>query len=105
MESSRVSRLVHILPLAHLCACVVIAVAHMEAAWGYMFWVDAPASVFILALAYNHIQPFVLFGIIGTLWWYLVSYVIQFVWIRISAVRSRRMQATEASSIPDHTAR
>jgi hypothetical protein len=105
MERPRVSKLVHILPLLHLCTCVIIAATHLVAAWGYMFWVDAPASVFILALAYNHIPPLILFGTIGTLWWYLISYTIHFGWIRISALRNRRMQATAANSVGDHPTR
>jgi hypothetical protein len=70
--------LVHVLPLLHLCSCLVIASAHLEAAWGYMLWIDAPVSVFVLALAYSYDRPFLLFGTIGTLWWYLLSYAAAF---------------------------
>jgi hypothetical protein len=82
---------VHVLPLVHLCSCLVIAAAHLDSAWGYMLWIDAPASAFILALAYNHDRPLILFGIIGTLWWYLLSFAAVFCWIRLSAgIRNRR---------------
>jgi hypothetical protein len=90
---------VHVLPFLHLSGCFVIALAHLDSAWGYMFLVDAPASVFVLALAYNHDRPLLLFGIIGTLWWYLLSYAAAFFWLRVSiAIRRRR-----DSSLRDHS--
>jgi hypothetical protein len=57
----------------HLLSCLFFGVAHVDAAWGYMFLVDIPMSVIILAIAYNFDHPMILFGILGTLWWYLLS--------------------------------
>jgi hypothetical protein len=90
---------VHLLPALHLCACLSIALAGAESAWRYLFWIDAPASAFILALAYNHDRPLILFGTIGTLWWYLVSFAVWFCWTRLStAIRNRRTPRTEATT-------
>jgi hypothetical protein len=93
------SPLVHLLPFLHLCACLTIAVAGIGAGWQYMTMIDAPASVLVIALIYNFNHPLVLFGIIGTLWWYLLSFAVAFCWIRASAaIRNRRMPRTEGST-------
>ncbi len=64
---------VYLLPFLHLCVCLAIALMRLDAAWGYLFFVDMPMSVIILAISYNSDHPLVLFGTLGTLWWYLVS--------------------------------
>ena len=90
---------VHLLPALHLCACLTIALAVIGAGWQYMTMVDAPASVLVIALIYNFNHPLVLFGIIGTLWWYLLSFAVAFCWVRLSAaIRNRRTRRTEARS-------
>jgi hypothetical protein len=65
--------LVHLLPFLHLCACLTIALAHLESAWRYMFLIDVPMSVVVGAISYNFDHPLLLFGTLGTLWWYLLS--------------------------------
>ena len=64
---------VYILPLVHLGACLAFGLLRVDSAWQYMAPIDVPASVFILALSYNYDHPVILFGAIGTLWWYLLS--------------------------------
>lgn len=88
---------VYLLPVLHLCACFTIAAAGIGAGWQYMTMIDAPASVLVIALIYNFNHPLVLFGVIGTLWWYLLSLAAAFCWIRLStAIRNRRTPRTEA---------
>jgi hypothetical protein len=65
--------LIYMLPFLHLCACMIIALARLESGWGYLLFVDAPASILILAESYNWDHPLILFGVFGTLWWYLLS--------------------------------
>jgi hypothetical protein len=65
--------LVHLLPFLHLCACLTIAFAHLESAWQYMMLIDVPMSVIIVAISYIFDHPLLLFGTLGTLWWYLLS--------------------------------
>lgn len=86
----RVHRWVHLLPLLHLCVCVFIGLAHLDRAWGYMFLVDIPMSVIILAISYNFNHPLLLFGTLGTLWWYLISRAIEMIWVRVFAKRLSR---------------
>jgi hypothetical protein len=38
-----------------------------------MVLVDIPMSVIILAISYSFDHPLLLFGTLGTLWWYLLS--------------------------------
>lgn len=63
---------VYLLPLLHLCACVLITVANIDG-WGAMFVVDLPVSLLIAPLPWYSIHPLVAFGILGTLWWYVLS--------------------------------
>jgi hypothetical protein len=89
----RVLRWVYVLPFLHLCICVVIRLAHLDKAWGYMFLVDIPMSVIILAISYNFDHPLLLFGTLGTLWWYLLSRAAEMIWIRIFAKRPSRTES------------
>jgi hypothetical protein len=92
------SPFVHLLPFLHLCACLTVALAGIESGWQYMTMIDAPASVLVIALIYNFNHPLILFGIVGTLWWYLLSFAAAFCWIRLSAaIRNRRTPRTEAN--------
>lgn len=89
MNSKQPSALVYLLPFLHLCACLVITVARLESAWEYMMFVDAPASVLIISVSYNFDHPLILFGVIGTLWWYLLSRAAQIWGTRLIAASRR----------------
>ena len=65
--------LIHILPLLHICACLTVVFAHLQSGWEYLAVADTPMSVPIIALSYNYDHPLLLFGVLGTLWWYLLS--------------------------------
>jgi hypothetical protein len=65
--------LVHLLPVAHICACLTIALAHLDAGWEFLGLMDFPASIMVVTLIYDFDHPLILFGIIGTLWWYVLS--------------------------------
>jgi hypothetical protein len=71
---------VYLLPSLHICACLTIALAHLETAWGYLLFIDAPMSVFIGAISYNFDHPLILFGTLGTLWWYMLSRLAAMIW-------------------------
>jgi hypothetical protein len=94
------SFLIYILPILHLCACLIIAVARLESGWGYMMIVDLPASVLIMAEAYNFDHPLILFGIFGTLWWYLLSRGFEIVSTRVIAI-VRKHRNSRTGEIPD----
>lgn len=83
--------LVHLLPFVHLCACLTITLAPLESGWQYLIIVDAPASVLIVTLIYSFDHPLIVFGTVGTLWWYLLSRGAEIWGTRLFAtVRNRR---------------
>ena len=74
MQKPRVRLLlIHVLPFLHLCACFTIALARFQSGWKYLAVADVPMTVLIVALIYNYDHPLLLFGVLGTLWWYLLS--------------------------------
>lgn len=75
--------LVHLLPLIHLCVCLAIAITNADLGWQYMIVIDTPASVLVIALLYRFDHPLILFGLIGTLWWYLLSRALEMAWSRV----------------------
>jgi hypothetical protein len=52
---------------------MTIGIARLDSAWQYLFLIDVPMSAIIGAISYNFDHPLLLFGILGTLWWYLLS--------------------------------
>lgn len=96
-KSKRRYLLIHLLPVLHVAACLTVALAGIESGWQYMTMIDAPASVLVIALIYDFSHPLVLFGVIGTIWWYLLSLAAALLWGRLSdAIRTRRKPPTEA---------
>ncbi|HKM67929.1 MAG TPA: hypothetical protein VJX70_12250 [Candidatus Acidoferrum sp.] len=78
--------LVYLLPSLHICAC--LATVAMNSDWKYVGLVDYPVSIAAVGLAWHYNwPPFLLFGILGTLWWYLLSRAALFVFDRIMSVR------------------
>jgi hypothetical protein len=65
-----------LLPLLHLGACAVIALGKIE--WGvhYMIYVDFPFSLLLVALGWRDDNFLLWFATLGTLWWYLLSWVV-----------------------------
>jgi hypothetical protein len=83
-SSARVPRtayLVYLLPVLHLGGCLAIWLTHNL---GYMLIIDAPFSALFLGLAYKGVNPVISFGILGTLWWYLISLVIRWIVVGIT---------------------
>jgi hypothetical protein len=44
---------------------LIIALAHWESAWGYLFLIDIPMSVIMLTISYDFNHPLIVFGILG----------------------------------------
>ena len=63
-----------ILPALHMVACVVVQFGPSEGSWQWFpfFFIDFPISIFLMFLG-NILPGFVVFGIFGTLWWYLIN--------------------------------
>ena len=79
-EKRRRNELVLLLPLLHLCACFTIALGRLNSGWEYLTYIDLPVSVLILSASYRFDHPLILFGAIGTLWWYMSSRLAE-IWI------------------------
>jgi hypothetical protein len=77
--------LIHLLPFVHLCACLTIALARLESGWDYMLFIDIPVSGLLFGLSYNFNHPLILYGVIGTLWWYLLSRAVEIFGTRVLA--------------------
>ena len=77
MPNARGSKVIYLLPTLHLAACLIIAVLRLGSAWEFMLKVDFPMSVIIIAVSFSFDHPLVVFGILGTLWWYMLSRVAQ----------------------------
>ena len=67
-------------PMLHLAACAMIYYARGPG-WIYMCVPDFPFSILELFLLYQHVHPMVCFGVLGTLWWYFLSYRM---WVRVN---------------------
>jgi hypothetical protein len=70
--SSKSLFLICLVPSLHLIACIGISV--FELAWAPLIYVDFPFSVVLVGLAWHYDSGFPVFGILGTLWWLLLSY-------------------------------
>jgi hypothetical protein len=81
--------LIYVLPATHLCACIIIAFLQLEFAWQYLATADTLMSIPIVALSYNYDHPLLLFGVLGTLWWYLLSWLADYL-IRLAGSKFAR---------------
>jgi hypothetical protein len=93
--------LVCLMPVLHLCACLAVAVIHLESAWKYLLVIDIPMSVVIVAISYNFDHPLLLFGTLGTLWWYLLSRAVDMIATRVETNRRSRLATEEPRKIAD----
>jgi len=69
-------RVSFVLPVLHLCACVAtrIGLLASEGSWAWfpLFFVDFPFSILLLPLL-KIADPLLVFGLLGTAWWFLIS--------------------------------
>ena len=78
--------LLHLLPALHICACVATDLRGRE--WLRIAWLDFSVSIPLVPLAWHYGYPLWWFGIIGTAWWYPLSWLLLtlmrgvFGWIR-----------------------
>ena len=69
--------LVYFLPILHLGACLAIWLAHSDTGWQKLLVIDFPFSIVLAGLMFRGIDPLLSFGILGTLWWYVLSLVVR----------------------------
>jgi hypothetical protein len=63
-----------LLPMLHLGACAIIALAKLESGVHYMIYVDFPFSLLLVMLGWRNDNFLFWFATLGTLWWYPVSW-------------------------------
>lgn len=63
------------LPLLHLGACATIALANLQSGVHYMIYVDFPFSLILVMLGWRNDNFLSWFATLGTMWWYLLSWV------------------------------
>jgi hypothetical protein len=76
MTQSRRGSLLLALPLLHFIACVTIGLAKMVSGVHYLIYVDFPFSLALVALGWRNDNFLLWFATLGTLWWYLLSRVL-----------------------------
>ena len=64
-----------VLPAIHLALCVYIQLSPSEGGWSWfpVFLVDLPFSILLMFVNYIVPSPLIVFGVLGTSWWYLIS--------------------------------
>jgi hypothetical protein len=71
------ARWISLLPVLHLILCLVTesGLLSSEGSWGWfpVFVVDFPFSIALLPLL-KVASPILVFGFLGTLWWYALSW-------------------------------
>jgi hypothetical protein len=87
---------IRLLPIIHLCACIVISIAGLEG-WGVMFIVDLPFSILIAPLPWYNVPLPWAFGVLGTLWWYFVSVII--IKLKVREQKKSREKATGLNEV------
>jgi hypothetical protein len=65
-----------VLPVLHVVVCIATAARLLasEGSWGWflVFLIDFPFSLMLLPLL-KAADPLLVFGILGTAWWYLIN--------------------------------
>ena len=82
-----------VLPALHLGLCLATALGLLasEGSWGWfpVFFFDFPVSILLIQLA-NIANPLLVYGILGTAWWYLISRLGMYCVGRLLEFRRRR---------------
>jgi len=75
MKLSRQPAWVYVLPALYLGLCLTIALDLIpsEGSWGWFPAFVAALPFSIVLLPVTRVAPLLVFGVFGTLWWYLVS--------------------------------
>ena len=73
-------RLLYVLPLLHICCC--IATRMVDGPWMPVILSELPVGALLLGADWRFDYPLFWFGVLGTLWWYLISRVLlaEFLW-------------------------
>lgn len=84
-----------ILPLMHFSACLIIAFKGIQRGWERLVIIDFPFSILMVGLSFRSDRPLLWFGLLGSLWWLFLSWL---VWFLLSGRKSRMQGSAEADS-------
>lgn len=88
-----------VLPALHLSLCFAtkFGLIASEGSWGWflIFLVDFPFSIALLPFS-KFVDPLLVFGTFGTLWWYFISRVLIYLVRRVTGFR-RKPSASPSS--------
>lgn len=96
MPSDRKIRWVHWVPMIHLVVCVIALFGYLAPALQFLgilmsvvTIVDMPISLVTIALAFSHHEVFagIWVTVVGTLWWYLLCRIAEFLAAKIRGTR------------------
>ena len=65
---------IYLLPLLHLSACAIIALAHTVSGVHDLIYVDFPFSLLLVGLGWRNDNFLFWFASLGTLWWFFLSW-------------------------------
>ncbi len=65
----------YLMPLIHLFACLTIWIARIESGVHYLIYFDFPFSFILVILGWRSDDFLVWFATLGTVWWYVLSFV------------------------------
>ncbi len=80
----------HILPLLHLCVLALSVVIGKAVILKVLFVLDFPIS-FVVELLFQSVDPLFSLGLMGTLWWYVVSREIRGVYGIVKRLRAGKI--------------
>jgi len=74
------------LVLLHVILCIIVQFRPTEGSWQWfpVFLIDLPFSMLLMFLGYL-LPGWAVFGIFGTLWWYLVGALIRYYYRKFAA--------------------
>jgi len=64
-------------PSIHFGVSLAFWIGHVDAGWQYLLMADFPFSGIMAGLMFRGVNDLIVFGILGTLWWYFVSLMIR----------------------------
>lgn len=103
-STAKRSRWVYVLPIAHLCACLISMSGHvvpqlqfLGIVWVFIVLVDFPVSAITYAIAWKHgIVAGIWVVVVGTLWWYFLSRIVE-IWVAKLRTRTSRVPTVKKS--------
>lgn len=75
--------LIYLLPSLHLGACLAMGLSEYRNLEP-MLLIDFPFSFLAVTAAYQGVNPWIILGIVGTLWWYFISRFIRWIVIGVT---------------------